>query len=538
MAVTTSSTAAAGKRLAAIDVGSNSIRLLVTEVGADGSYRILDDEKQTTRLARGLADTGRLGKESMRQSLEALQRIRTIALGFGAERLEVIGTSALREADNRAEFLKLVHDELGIDVEVISGTEEAQLSFTSIARHFDLKAINAVAVDLGGGSAELILVANGVVEELYSLPVGSVRLTDSFLHSDPCADKEFRRLTKYVRKQFRQSVGRVRFVPHVMIGAGGTFMALANMSMRRRGTVYPSVGGYEMNRAEVRHILDNLKDLSLRARREVPGLHADRADIIIAGLAAIERLMKLFHVNRLLIHDQGVRDGLMLRTIGQTLRRRATPAEDGTDPLDGVRQFAAACAVEPRHSEHVARLAGQLFAQLQGPLQLDPGDALILEAAALLHEVGNVINYEKHHQHSYHLILHGNLRGLSPRQRELIANVARYHRRSGPKKKHENFARLAPADRETVRRLSAILRVADGLDRTHMQRVQKVRCVCGPGRVRVRVRATSVPDVDFWGAQQKGKLFETVFGLKLRFEWQPVHAAQGRRHPPVKSRHA
>jgi exopolyphosphatase/guanosine-5'-triphosphate,3'-diphosphate pyrophosphatase len=533
--VTTSSLAAAGKRLAAIDVGSNSIRLLVTEVGPDGSYRILDDEKQTTRLARGLAETGRLGKESMRQSLEALQRMRTIALGFGAERLEVIGTSALREADNRGEFLKLVHDELGISIEVISGTEEAQLSYTSIARHFDLKATNAVAVDLGGGSAELILIANGVVEELYSLPVGAVRLTDSFMHSDPCVDQEFRRLTRHVRKQFRQTVGRVRFVPHVMIGAGGTFMALANMSMRRRGTMYPSVGGYEMNRAEVRHILDNLKDLSLRNRREVPGLHADRADIIIAGLAVIERLMKLFHVNRLQIHDQGVRDGLMLRTIGQTLRLKAAPAEDGADALDGVRQFAAACAVESSHSEHVARLASQLFAQLHGPLQLDPADALILEAAALLHEVGNLINYEKHHQHSYHLILHGNLRGLSPRQRELVANVARYHRRSGPKKKHENFARLAAADRQTVCRLSAILRVADGLDRTHMQRVQQVRCACGPGRVRIRIRASSVPDVDLWGAQQKGKLFEKVFGVKLRFEWQPVPDSRTRLRHAAKS---
>jgi exopolyphosphatase / guanosine-5'-triphosphate,3'-diphosphate pyrophosphatase len=247
--------------------------------------------------------------------------------------------------------------------------------------------------------------------------------------------------------------------------------------------------------------------------------------------------MKRFHVNRLLIHDQGVRDGLMLRTIGQTLRRKPAPAEE-TNSLDGVRQFAAACAVETQHSEHVAMLARQLFGQLQGPLHLDPGEVLILEAAALLHEVGNLINYEKHHQHSYHLILHGNLRGLSPRQRELIANVARYHRRSGPKKKHENFARLAPADRETVRRLSAILRVADGLDRTHMQRVQQVRCVCGPGRVRVRVRATSVPDVDFWGAQQKGKLFEQVFGLKLRFEWLPVQPVHARRRRPAKSQRA
>lgn len=530
--MTTTASTPPAKRLAAIDVGSNSIRLLVTEVAPDGSYRILDDEKQTTRLAGGLADTGRLTLDAMRQSLEALKRMRTIAHGFGADRLEVIGTSALREAENGEEFAKLVKDELGINMDVIPGAEEAQLSFSSIARHFDLKATNAVAVDLGGGSAEIIMVANGVVEELYSLPIGAVRLTDSFLRSDPCTEKEYGRLTQHIKKRFRKGLGRSRFAPHVMIGAGGTFMALASMSMRRRGTVYPSVGGYEMRRAEVRHILDNLKDMPLRARRDVPGLHADRADIIVAGLAVIERLMKLFHVNRLLIHDQGVRDGLMLRMIGQLSKRKAVPVEESGDPLDGVRQFAAACSVEQSHAEHVALLARQLFAQLQGPLRLDPDDALILEAAALLHEVGNLINYEKHHQHSYHLILHGNLRGLSPRQRELVANVARYHRRTGPKLKHENFARLTHTERATVRRLSAILRVADGLDRTHMQRIEQIRCACGPGRVRIRVRASSTPDVDFWGAQQKGKLFEQVFGVKLRFEWQPATGARPRKRRP------
>lgn len=529
--MTTANSTGHGKRLAAIDVGSNSIRLLVTEVAADGTYRILDDEKQTTRLARGLAQTGRLSSDAMRQSLDALKRMRTIAHGFGADRVEVIGTSALREAENGADFAKLVKDELGIDLEVIPGTEEAELSFSSIARHFDLKATNAVAVDLGGGSAELILVANAVVEELHSLPVGAVRVTESFLKSDPCTAKELGRLKKHVTKRFDKALGRSRFVPHLMIGAGGTFMALANMSMRRRGTVYPSVGGYELRRAEVRHILDHLKDLPLRARKEVQGLHADRADIIVAGLAVIERLMKLFHVNRLLIHDQGVRDGLMLRMIAQTLKRKPAPVEETTDPLEGVRQFAAACAVEQPHAEQVSALAMQLFAQLKEPLKLNTEDALILEAAALLHEVGNLINYEKHHQHSYHLILHGNLRGLSPRQRELVANVARYHRRGGPKLKHDNFARLTSADRETVCRLSAILRVADGLDRTHMQRIEQIRCVCGPGRVRVRVRAASAPDVDFWGAQQKGKLFEKVFGVKLRFEWLPARAVDKPRRP-------
>ncbi len=524
--------AAAGKRLAAVDMGSNSVRLLVTEVSPDGSYRVLDDEKQTTRLARGLADSGLLSDEAMRQTVEALGRMKAIAQGYGVERLEIIATSAVREAGNGPAFLKRIREDLGLPVEVISAAEEGQLSFASVARHFDLKGTNAVAVDLGGGSAEVILVANGVVEEIRSLPLGAVRLTDSFLPSDPCSPREYDRLKRHIRKCFTREIGRTEFVPHVMIGAGGTFTALANISMRRRGQSFSSVGGYELNRAEVRHILDHLKDLPLRARREVPGLNADRADIIVAGLTVVERLMKFLHVNRLRVHDQGVRDGLMLRMVGKVVRRKGAPPatadDDASDPLGGVRQFAAACAVEQRHAEHVRRLALQLFEQLQGPLHLGPADAVILEAAALLHEVGNLINYERHHHHSYHLIMHGNLRGLSPHQRELVANVARYHRRSGPKLKHDNYARLSAADRQTVLHLSAILRVADGLDRTHMQRVEQVECRCRGDQMTIKVRSAQSPDVDLWGAMQKGKLFEKVFGRKLKFAWQSPDGTNGR----------
>lgn len=509
-----------GKRLAAIDIGSNSIRLLVAEAAGDGTYRVLDDEKQTTRLAEGLARTGHLQDRAMQQSLEALGRMKTIAQGYGVERLEVIATSAVREARNRQEFLDLVRGRLGLTIEVVSAADEGQLSFASAARHMDLKAVNAVVVDLGGGSAEIILAAKGVVEVIYSLPVGAVRLTDALVHSDPPSEADYRRLKREVRRCFKQTVVAADLVPQVLIGAGGTFLALANISMRRRGKVFPTVGGYELDRGEVKHILDHLRGLPLRARRSVPGLHADRADIIVAGLVVIERLMKYLHVNRLLINDQGVRDGLLLRMLGQLCQAREAPANGEADPLAGVRQFAAACGVDQVHPEHVARLALQIFDQLGGPLQLPAEERLLLEAAGLLHEVGYLINYERHHHHSYHLIMHGNLRGLSPRQRELVANIARYHRRSTPRLKHENFARLSLAERETVRRLSAILRLASGLDRTHTQRVRVLRCRQVEDKVTLTALADEKPEVDLWSAREEGTVFEEVFGVKLAVKWQ------------------
>jgi len=518
----------ASRRLAAIDIGSNSIRLLVAEAQPDGTYRILDDEKRTTRLARGLARTSRLADDAIEQSLDALGRMKAIAEGYGTERVAVIATSAVREANNRDQFLGAIEQRLGLQVEVISGSEEGELSFASAARHFDLRGLNAVVVDLGGGSAELILAAKGVVEEICSIPVGAVRLTDELVRSDPLSDDDYRRLKQRVKKRFFQGIGEPDFVPHVMIGAGGTFLALANMSMRRRGKVVTTLAGYELDRGEVRHILDHLRALPLRARRAVPGLNADRADIIVAGLVVIERLMKLMNINRLLINDQGVRDGLLLRLMQQSFAPQARTDDLGTDPLAGVRQFAAACATDQKHPEHVTTLAGRLFDLLQGPLALPSEERLLLQAGGLLHEVGYLINYERHHHHSYHLILHGNLRGLSPRQRELVANLARYHRGPMPKLKHENFARLSPADRSTVRRLSGLLRLAGALDRTHTQIIRDLHCDYRPGEVVLTVLAEQEPEVDLWSAEEDGKAFEKVFDVKLKLRWEPLAGANGK----------
>jgi len=509
----------AKRRLAAIDIGSNSVRLLIAEVSPDGSYRVLDDEKRTTRLAHGLAATRLLSNVAIHQTLEALVRMKAIAAGYGVEQLRVVATSAVREAVNRDLFLKLVRQRLGLEVRVISSEEEGMLSFESAARHLDLRHLDSLVVDLGGGSVELVFAAKGVVEHLCSLPLGAVRLTEEFVRSDPSSEAELRRLRKHVVRIVERAAAKPVFQPQVMIGAGGTFTALANISLRRRGAAPSQICGYEMNRSEVRHIAEHLQALPLRGRRAVPGLNPDRAEIIVAGLIVIERLMKVMRVNRLLIHDQGVRDGLLLRMIGERFKEQPCAPAREEDALASAWQFAVSCGVDQKHTQHVSHLSGKLFRQLQASLRLPDSDLLILQAAALLHEVGNLINYQKHHHHAYHLILHGNFRGLSPRQRELAANVARYHRRSGPKMKHENFARLSPEDRKIVQRLSALLRVADGLDRSHTQRVKDVYCRRRGDRLYVTVQADDAPDVDLWGAAEKGKLFKKVFGLELRFSW-------------------
>src|SRR5262245_39198345 len=335
---------ASGRRIAAIDVGTNSIRLIVAEPSTDGNYRVLDDEKVTARLGQGLQETGSMSADAMDRAAEAIARMKNIAEGFGVQKLRAIGTCAVREANNQAEFLNLVQARAGVTIEPIDAAEEAHLAHTSVGQAFDLRNLTVAVVDIGGGSTEIVLSSGGLVEQIYSLPLGAVRLTEQFGGPEECAGARFGDMRRAVRKLLAQRVGDIPFVPQLLIGTGGTFTSLANISTQRLatpgGASYPGLRGYEMKRSEMRHLVDWLRKLPLRARARVPGLSPDRADIIVAGAVVVERVMKHLQVNRLRVHDGGVRDGL-IRTMGQGLIppvSRAAP--EPPDPIRSVRQFA------------------------------------------------------------------------------------------------------------------------------------------------------------------------------------------------------
>jgi exopolyphosphatase/guanosine-5'-triphosphate,3'-diphosphate pyrophosphatase len=274
--------------------------------------------------------------------------------------------------------------------------------------------------------------------------------------------------------------------------------------------------------------------MSPKARRGVPGLAPDRADIIVAGLAVIDRIMARFKVNLLQVHNRGVRDGLLLTMIDRSL---FAAADDPRERQAAVERFAAACSGEPAHGRQVARLAGLIFGQLAEPLGMDPADQPYLEAAARMQDVGYLINYDQHHKHSYHLILNSNLPGFRPRELELIANIARYHRGAPPKQKHDNFRNLAPEDQERVRRYAAILRIAGGLDRSHSQQVSDVtvrlrRASEKIEAVELLAHARENPEVDLWGARRRVEMFESEFGCKVEVQWAEL--AEGNGNPRAK----
>ena len=513
-------------RLGAIDIGSNSVRLLVAEALRGGTYRILDEEREPTRLGRSASVEGRLDDESMDRTVAALRTFKEIATGYQVTRLRTIATCAVREARNGPEFCRRVREEVGLEVEVISGEREARLAFTSVQHAFDLAGRNTIVADIGGGSTEIVFATGNLIESIFSTPLGAVRLTEQFALGDCCdapeAARGLERLDDEIAAVLKKRTTKPLFAPHLLVGCGGTFTTLAELVMATRRESNGPVAGYTVSHAEVRHLLDRLRKMPLRARRSMPGMTPDRADIIVAGLSIVDALLKRFHVNTLAIHTRGVRDGLLREMIEE-----AAVGSGGDDPAfrdAAIERLAAACSGEVEHGRTVAALAGRIFEQLATPLDLPVGDRLLLECAARLQDVGYVINYDQHHKHSYHLIRNSRLPGLRPHDLELIANVARYHRGALPKKKHENLSRLAADDQRRVQRLAAILRIAGGLDRSRSQQVRDVLASVDDGRAVLEVVADQEPQVDIWGAERRTDLFEKVFGMKVDVRWAEPEA--------------
>jgi exopolyphosphatase/guanosine-5'-triphosphate,3'-diphosphate pyrophosphatase len=480
---------------------------------------VLDEEREMTRLGQDLYTRGRLSADSIERSIAALVKMKAIADGYEVAELRAVATSGVREAANGRAFCREVRKRCGLQIEVISAEEEAQLALLSALRHFDLAGRSVAVVDLGGGSMEVVLTAGSVVDQMHTLPLGAVRLTEEYGCAEPLRRRRWRRLRRAIDQVLDTHIGKPPFYPEIMIGSGGTFTNLAGVLKVEREGSEKNLQGYAVSPAEVVHLMHRLRATPLDVRRQTPGLNPQRADIIVAGAAAIARLAKRLGTQQILVNPGGLRDGLLLSMIAE--RAAAVGGDPGRpkDRLESVRVFARKCRSSERHCEQVARLAGEIFDGLRAPFELPPEGRDLLIAAALLHDVGYLINHAKHHKHAYHLILNAELQGYSPREVELIANVARYHRRAFPKKRHSNLARLARADRQLVRALSAILRVADGLDRTHTQRVTAVGVETGRGRVRLVLEAASDPQVEVWDAERKAGLFAKVFSAVPAFAW-------------------
>ena len=500
-------------RISAIDIGSNSIRQIIADVSSSGAIRVVDEMKAAPRLGAGIHETGELSREAGDAAIEALGRMEALAKQLGARRTRVVATSAVREATNGAEWLAKVKLETGLDVAVLDGDDEARLSFRSAQAHFDLGTGRAAVIDIGGGSLELAFSADGLVERLISLPFGAIRLTERYF-AKGITPKALRKLRRAVRRGLKEEFSARDWRGAQVIGSGGTFTNLGGIVLARQGVkTARTVHGTIVQRVELEHIVDSLAALSPEERQAVPGLNPARADIIVAGLAAVAEVLARLEAKSLAVSSYGIREGILL----ELARVKPRSADRGEARERSVRELAERSHYEAVHARQVQKLSLRLFDSIGARIGCDPEERQTLSDAALLHDIGYHINYDKHHKHTYHLITHAELLGMTPTEQVVIANIARYHRGAEPSKSHPNFGPLSSSERNKIRRLSAILRVADGFDRGHTASVADVRVRWLDRALRlipVPVDGASVR-LEVWGASRKSGMLADIAGLPV-----------------------
>ncbi len=517
LTLSTSSPAAgsdADIRISAIDIGSNSIRQTIADVSPTGTIRVVDEMKAAPRLGAGLYKKGALSEVAVQNALTALTRMATLANQLGVKRTEVVATSAVRDASNGDEFLKLVRSETGLKIKVLRGEDEARLSFRSALAHFDLGVGRAVVMDIGGGSLELALSADGLVDRLISLPLGAISMTERYL-GQQAKKKGMRKLRKHVWLELRRHLSARHWHATRIFCSGGTFTSVASIYLARIGMESAkTVHGTVIPRIELEHIVDMLHNMSPAERQGVPGLSAARSDIILGGLAVAAEVAARVEAKELVVSAYGIREGILL----ESAHVAPSPADPGEARERSVRELAERTHYEERHSKHVQKLSLQLFDAIGQRLGCTPDDRKLLSDAALLHDIGYHISYDKHNKHSYHLIEHAELLGMTPIEQIVVANVARYHRGAEPRKKHRNYGPLDRPVRQTIKKLSAILRVADGFDRGHASAVAEIKVRW----VERALRITAVPAhhvynlrLDLWGASRKSNLLAEVAGVPV-----------------------
>jgi exopolyphosphatase/guanosine-5'-triphosphate,3'-diphosphate pyrophosphatase len=519
-----------GANLAAVDVGTNSFHLVVARTDDDGRFEVIAREKEMVRLGSGSGDMKRLDDAAMDRGIETLTRFAQIAAISDAP-LRAVATSAVREAENHAEFLRRAREEAGVEIEVVSGIEEARLIHLGVLQAVPVYDERVLLCDIGGGSTELLVGERGEVLTARSFKLGAVRLTNRFFPGERLHPSAVSSCSSYVRSVIQPFV---REVEHhgftVAVGSSGTIQAMAQLAHVRGGDEpLRTYNRFPLTAKAIRSIVKDLVGApSVRARSRLPGMDPRRADIILAGALILQGVVESFGIDELQVSDYALREGVLLDTVQRSGAGALHHLRDVS--RRSVRHLVELCDDDPVHSAHVAELALQLFdgtAVLHG---LDAGCRDYLEAGALLANVGLFISHSKHHLHSYYVIRNSEvLTGFTDNEIEIIALLARYHRKSAPKERHTEFAALAPEDQDVVRTLAGLLRVAIGLDRSHDQRVTSVRVARRGDTIVVQAETTAGTPVDLelYAANERVGLLQEVLDRRVVVEAREVHRTAG-----------
>ncbi len=515
-----------GEIHAAIDLGTNSFHLVVARVDAEGRFDVLATEKEMVRLGSGAGDMNALAPAAIDRGIATLGRFRQLAESFGAD-ITAVATSALREAENRNEFLDRASREAGVSVEVVSGVEEARLIHLGVIQSLPLFDEQILVVDIGGGSTELLVGRGPDVRSAHSVKLGAIRLTDRFFPGGEAEPEAVAQCRTYVRSFLVPIIRHVReHRPFVAVGSSGTITTVARMIVARRGDDHLApTNGVAFTREELAEVVDDVAGRRGPADRAgIRGLDDRRRDIIVAGVLLLEQILDGLAIERMLVSDSALREGILLDRVTRS-------GEPSFHHLSDIRRQSVLRMAELYHEDlgHIQAatdLSLELFDQLQPVHGLGLSHRDLLEAAGMLHNVGLFVSHAAHHRHSYYVIRNTDqLSGFTDREIELIAQVARYHRKSAPKARHAEFQALAAADQGVVRTLAGMLRIAIALDRTRQGAVEGLAVDVGDDAIAITAHVPAGVDysLEDYTANQRCGLLTSATGREVRIR---VHHAE------------
>ncbi len=512
-------------KIAALDIGSNSLHLVVVETDQEKPFSVLASAKEMVRLGRSTARDRRLSQAAMDRAIAAIRKFRSTAAAHGAREFIAVATSAVREAINRHEFIERVAEETDTHIDILSGIEEARLIALAVSfRKRQRRNQRILVIDIGGGSTEFAVTQNNEPAVLISLKLGAVRMTEQMVASDPLSDKHLRRLRAELRAVILPRAAEIEdFGFDVCFGTSGTINTLGLIAINRRLKTTVNRGRTSrrgepaVTFEEIVSINRELAALTLDERSKMAGLSRARAEIIVAGGQILEAAMEAIVVDELSVCDWALREGVIIAHLlrsGATIT--ASPVRLERDPsLRGALTLAARYQADLKHAHRTAYLAQQMFDDLRPLHKLGSEHRRLLAAAAILHDIGYFVSYTGHHKHTAYLIQNSDWGGFTSSELAIIANVARFHRSSIPKTKHPYYAALSTEERAVVRKLAAILRIADAMDRDHEGRVRSLSCEIDENLVRITAICSRESEMALWRVEERADLFEAEFGRAI-----------------------
>lgn len=505
--------------IAAIDIGTNSFHMIIAKIDSKKRFTVLTRSKEVVRLGMSSNDMKYISPESLKRGVETLKRFKLICESYKAD-IIAVATSATREAINKDEFINKVFEETGIEINIVSGFEEARLIYLGVLQSLDIFDKKILLIDIGGGSTEFLFGEKGNVLYANSIKIGSVRLTHKFGLDKKVSRQNLKESKIFVKNVLNQVVRAAEDIKYDMvIGSSGTINSIGSIiySVDNPVSEYDvKLNGFIMKKKALEQAVDKIyKADTAEERANIPGLDIKRVDIITAGAVILEQIFSELKIDKMTLSSYALREGLIMNY----MQHKSGDFDIGylrNVRLNSVTHLAELTNFDKQHAEQVVKISLKLFDFLKPVYGLSSESREYLEAAAYLHDIGYHISHADHHKHSYYLIRHSEMMGFNEKEIEIIANIARYHRKSHPKSKHDNFNNLDSASKLIIKKLSGILRLADALDRSHKNIVSDLDFEISNGNFIIKLNSVnSDPSLEIWGINVRKALFEESFGLNV-----------------------